>query len=276
MVVDSTPVFPPTFGHDIGRLLHLQSDFAVEVYQEACSQAFTYTLHRLGWHGTPPYAASSRMLCHVLDLLKDSTCRNARLDFEAVALEVVQQAYNLCRNTALPHEYLVNSAQLHLLETTNLNTTTSQDVRTALGRDLADLVHCEVANLINLSPLQMLDYLSPGSCGTESTAGAYGMVNIAKRTAHIAVLHWKTWAPILYEQPRPTDATLSNRLKSVDIISPGGTAAQCRPVKPVEAGPRQGISRSSSTSSELAQLGLRSGDARSSQDSLGQSPSAAA
>lgn len=196
MVIDNISSFPSTFGLDIDRLKHLQSHFTMEVYQAACIQVFTKSM---------PRNISSEMFRRLLDLSKDRSDNH-----EAVALEIVRQAYCLRGITAFPNGYLVDFVQSYLQKAISPNTSTYRDVRNALEHNLTDLVHREVGILIDLGPLQMSDYPS-------SSYEVHGMANIAKRTAHIAVLHWKIWAPILYEQPRATDANLPNMLSAEEM-----------------------------------------------------------
>ena len=268
MVTDRTKTLPTTLGHDVDRLLVLQTDFYVELYQEACNQAFADTLQRLGWIGMPPSDSYSRMLARTLALIDKRGRRNPAAS--EVALEVVQEAYHLCNFKTLPDERLVTLAQLHLQQATNLTSTVYKETRDLLGNDLADLVDQEVKDLLTLTPLQMLNHLNPGPLSSETTCGMHGLSNIAKRTAHIAVLHWRIWAPILYEQPRLAKSAALELSECPSVLSLAGLTPQGALAELVEEGP--GLEGSRESPKQGASEELESSDSSSrSGESLGES-----
>ena len=242
MIVDGRAGFPVTFCHDTERLLVLQRDFRMELFQEACGQTFIDTLHRLGWTGTPPYEAYNMMLTRVIAVLKDS--RGSDYNRE-VALEVVREAYRLCNMTTLPDERVVDFSRLYLREASKPTSSVFQRLHGRLSFALAELVDEEVEILMDLTPLQMLDSLNPEPVDN-SPSEAHGLINIAKRTAHIAVLHWKIWGPILYEQPRLNFPSASELPECSDVLSKAGLTPHGTPFEAVEDGPRPRTSRETS------------------------------
>ena len=218
----------------------------------------------------PPSNSYSRMLTRILALIDGRGRRNPAACNREVALEVVQEAYNLCSFKTLPDERLVTLAQLHLQQATNLTSTVYGETRDLLGNDLADLVDQEVKELLNLTPLQMLNHLNPGPLGSETTCGMHGLSNIAKRTAHIAVLHWRIWAPILYEQPQLSKAAASELSGCPDVLSLAGLSPQGALAELVEEGPGLEGSRESPKQGTTEELEPSDSSSRSG-ESLGES-----
>lgn len=237
IITDHRKAFPTTLGHDVDRLLVLRTDFYMELYQEACNQAFVDTLHRMGWIGMLPSNAYSRMLGRVVGILDKPGRRNPSDYNEEVALEVVHEAYRLCNFKALPDERLVKSARLQLQEASSPGSTMYEEIRDLLGYDLTDLVGNEVKDLIHLTPLQMLNHLNPGPLSSGTTCGMHGLITIARRTAHIVVLHWRIWGPILYEQPRHASLAAAAPSASPDVLSLAGFTPQGTLAELVEEGP---------------------------------------
>ena len=242
----------------------------MELYQEACNQAFADTLQRLGWIGMPPSDSYSKMLTRILALIAARGRRNPAAYNREVALEVVQEAYHLCNFKSLPDERLVTLAQVHLQQATNLTSTVYGETRDLLGNDLADLVDQEVKDLIDLTPLQMLNHLSPGPLNSETTCSLHGLSNIAKRTAHIAVLHWRIWGPILYEQPRLAKAAASELSECPDVLALAGLTPQGALAELVEEGPGLEGSRDSPKQGAPEELESSESSSRSG-ESLGKS-----
>ena len=242
----------------------------MELYQEACNQAFADTLQRLGWIGMPPSESYSRMLTRILALIDGRSRRNPAAYNREVALEVVKEAYHLYNFKLLPDERLVTLAQLHLQQVTTLTSSVYGETRDLLGNDLADLVDQEVKDLLSLTPLQMLNHLNPGPLNSETACGMHGLSNIAKRTAHIAVLHWRIWAPILYEQPLLAKAAASELSECPDVLSLAGLTPQGALAELVEEGP--GLEGTRQSPKQGASGELESSDSSSrSGESLGES-----
>lgn len=258
MIVDGRLGFPATFCHDTDRLLALQHKFHLELFQDACSQAFVDTLHRLGWTREPSYEAYNRVVTRAVAIFKDGQQRRSPGQYNReVALEIVREAYRLCSLTDLPDERLVNFSQIHLEDATEPSSSVFQRLHGRLSFELAELMDEEVEVLMELTPLQMLNYLNPGPVSTESS-GQSGMVNIAKRAAHISVLHWKIWGPILYQQPPHHMPTALELPSSSDVLSLVGLTPQGTLPGVMEDGPRPGSSRRSSTEAVIQSKDSRS------------------
>lgn len=263
IIIDGRMGFPATFCHDADRLLALQHDFRMEVYQGACGQAFIDTLQRLGWTGDPPYEAYNIMLLRVIDVLKAGQRSRDPLDYSReVALEVVREAYRLCNSITLPEERLVDLAQLYLEEASEPRSSIVQRLHGRLSFQLAELMDEEVEILMGLTPLQMLNYLNPGPLKVGTTE-VYGMLSIARRAAHIAVLHWKIWGPILYEQPRHVLPAASELPEASGVLSMVGLTPQGTLPEVTEDSRSRMISRRSSTD---ATLGSKTSRSRSTTD----------
>lgn len=103
--------------------------------------------------------------------------------------------------------------------------------------EMSTLVHLEVEAIFDVNPLQILNRYDPGPHGSSMKnrrGGDLNLQSISKRAAHIKVLHWRVWAPILYNQFDPTGnvATASMLRRIVapprHSVQPGRTSAPNR------------------------------------------------
>ena len=84
------------------------------------------------------------------------------------------------------------------------NTSVHETLRSYLAEDLQELIKREVETIKGFTPMQISDrYLPVGSAQVPSRSLTQDteLLLVAQQIAHISVLHWRVWAPILYEQP---------------------------------------------------------------------------
>ncbi|KAL8945925.1 MAG: hypothetical protein Q9222_007608 [Ikaeria aurantiellina] len=190
--------FPRTLASDSERLSVLQYDFRLCHYHLACGHTFTHTLHRLGWTGSPPTAAYTQCMQHIGAIIGT---QGTKFSFEAhpnVVLEIVRGAHELCKIPGLPSPKTLATTQLYFREALEHSTAFYSEIEGDLWDELAKLVHAEADAIFNLTPLEILNRYDPGPNHRPADISLEG---IAKRAAHIIVLHWRVWAPILYNQP---------------------------------------------------------------------------
>ena len=65
--------------------------------------------------------------------------------------------------------------------------------------ELYDMVKDEMKAIASATPLQIHEYYTP-TWYAQSTEPNPSPRNIAQRIAHISVVHWRVWAPILYRR----------------------------------------------------------------------------
>ena len=221
MIVIGYRSVPPTFRYDVDRIASLQMEFDHVTRQAACGQIFLNTLNRLGCNRLPSQHAYDTFLYRISAVAEFPQLNCDQPDaFRNIALEIVRSAYEVMENEHLPEETLVEAAISALLHSWDGQSEAFQELLTSLHRRLCMLVEQEMAVIKDKTPLQILDYYKPPPADPSFT-NLYGAIpdtqngsgsihNIAKRIAHVATLHWRIWAPILYEQRRGENATMNN------------------------------------------------------------------
>lgn len=222
LVVNNQPNYPSTFEYDFDRLRLLQLDFQNCLTQAACSQAFIECLGQLGHDRLPSteIITTLHLRIHSLTAAADSRsdlCKQAN----AVALEIVRECYSICGYKSLPSASRVDSIERRVLESWTPGSPAFKELESTLKADFSLLLNEEVKTIKTMDPIQILSYLNPPlspafapSRSPREHLLSYqelpwgrseqleeSLLNMAKRTAHIAILHWRVWLPILYEKP---------------------------------------------------------------------------
>ena len=188
--------FPSTFTIDIDRLLHLRSDVRDAINLKACDKLFSILLSRNGYTEGP----TSEMLNSVR-----SCCLSILEEFEgearwaehakSVALEITRSAHNIYGKKDFSAD--LDYAEVFLAE--------------VIGRDSGRWSHMRKSTEIEIWPplidsVKCYRHLSPLDIWNQVEAHtrpalrrrSHDPVYLAKRIAHIGILHWQVWAPILY------------------------------------------------------------------------------
>lgn len=202
LVVSNSPNFPPTFEYDVQRLHRLQAEFQDCVRMVTYCVIFIKAIGHLGFIVSP-----TREVCD--NLTKDIADLTANLDaavgstahFETVTLEIVRQAYRYCGNDSLPSDSLLQEMEGTLRQARNPQSIEFHQVQAILFNDLYYLVEDHVISTINLKPWSIIDRLNPMPSDPYAPEEDVDLPVVARRLSHILVLHWRVWAPILYQQP---------------------------------------------------------------------------
>ncbi|KAL8704926.1 MAG: hypothetical protein Q9201_001921 [Fulgogasparrea decipioides] len=207
MTVSLWDDLPLTFINDHDRLHALQYEFRLHHYGTACGYTLGATLRRLGWTSDPPAWSYAQCMQRVWAVsASQGEAFNLGLH-PRVVLEIVRTAFKVCDISALPDSGTLAFATLYLQEALHDKTSLHLKIQSKLRNELVNLVHSEVTAISNMTPLEILHRYDPNLPGP--SAGNHRDVNllenIARRIAHILVLHWRVWAPILYNQPDPTE-----------------------------------------------------------------------
>ncbi|KAL8849984.1 MAG: hypothetical protein Q9221_005090 [Calogaya cf. arnoldii] len=205
-IVTPMAMFPLTLAPDHERLRNLQHDFRLCHYHLACGHAFRNALSMFGFTGALPTLAYSECMKHIGAIIG---AQGSDFDFGAhadVVLEVVRTAFKVCDIKILPDRYTLRSTEWCLRSALDGQTALYSEIEGSLWDELSTLVHLEVEAIFDMNPLQILNRYDPGPPGPsmKNRRGRdLSLQSISKRAAHIIVLHWKVWAPILYSQPDP-------------------------------------------------------------------------
>ncbi|KAL8648389.1 MAG: hypothetical protein Q9226_006015 [Calogaya cf. arnoldii] len=205
-VVTPMATFPLTLAPDHERLRNLQHDFRLCHYHLACGHAFRNALNMFGFTGALPTLPYTECMKHIGAIIG---AQGSDFDFGAhadVVLEIVRTAFKVCDIDILPDRYTLRSTEWCLRSALDRQTALYSQIEGSLWDELSTLVHLEVEAIFDLNPLQILNRYDPGPPGPSMKSrrgGDLSLQSISKRAAHIIVLHWKVWAPILYSQPDP-------------------------------------------------------------------------
>lgn len=222
LVVSNHPHYPSTFEYDFDRLRLLQLDFQNCLTQAACSQAFIECLSQLGHDRLPSTETITTLHLRICSLTAAADSRSDLCNqANAVALEIVRECYSICGHKSLPSVSRVDSTERRVLESWTPGSAAFQELESTLKADFALLLDEEAKTIKTMDPIEILSYLnrSPSPAFAPSRSPRENLLsyqelpwgcsehleesllNMARRTAHIAILHWRVWLPILYEQP---------------------------------------------------------------------------
>lgn len=238
IIATKYPSYPSTFEHDFDRLRLLQQDFQSCLTQAACRRIFIETVLQLDHSRLPPPETCDGLLTRVSSLI---AITESKSDFSIqardVALEIARESYSVCGQRSLPSDSLLEKVEGRLVGFWNQGSGLFREIEESLAADLMNLVDREVKAIINLAPLQILNHLNPPPFPISNSHLQQqqhqqqhwsrqeqlqnGLIGIAKRTAHIAVLHWRVWGPILYESPWGRKAEES--LRRLDLSREGSS-----------------------------------------------------
>ena len=226
MIVGGYASVPPTFRFDVDRIAALQVEVDLSRKQAGCGQTLVNTLAQLGG-GPPSLQAYNNFLYRIAAIAEYPrfNCDQPEA-FKDIALEVVRSAYDLIGIENLPEDGLIEVTINALLDRWNDETIAFQELQDGYQRALERLVEIEMAAIKDKTPLQILNYynptpphpltFNPHGAVLEIQNARGSLTSISKRIAQIATLHWRVWAPILYEQPRRQSALVQSQELSPD------------------------------------------------------------
>ena len=208
MIITGDPISLPSFTFDADRLRTMQADFRTCMRLVVCGEALTRTIHVLG-HANVPLTTACEGLMHRLSCMSEvGLSRKSWLwQSENVALEIVREGYKLCNIQGLPSEKMVTDTEKFLQKGWRTQSDLYQELESFLCRDLENRVDQEVESTVSLTPLQILNHHNPEPALREPKNARDRLQSIARRIAHIAILHWRVWGPILYHQSRTIVST---------------------------------------------------------------------
>lgn len=249
-----------TFSADFDRLHALQQDFRLSHYHAACIATFRGTLHQLGWRGSLPddsYARSMQNVWAVAAGLGQNFTFKAH---SPVVLQIVTEAFQVCNISALPDSRTIFSATSCFQEAL----ADTEELKRRVWDELENLVHLEAEVIFDMTPLEILNRYDPGplTLPDASRKADLSIDSLARRTAHILVLHWRVWAPILYNQPASRTSSITEPMivtpqqEMAERRRPRGSTSSVRASRPTII-PGQTIEHHSRTAS-LSQAGSQS------------------
>lgn len=202
LVVSKSPNLPPTFEYDLQRLHRLQDEFQDCVRMMTYVVVFIDAVGHLGFIVSPTHEVCENLTRDITDLTASLEVEaGSALYYETVTLEIVRQAYHYCGNHDLPTDALLKEMEATLRRARNPQSIDFHHLQAMNFNELYGLVEGHVISTINLKPWSVIDRLNPMPSEPYAPEEVVNLSVVARRLAHILVLHWRVWAPILYQQP---------------------------------------------------------------------------
>jgi len=222
LVRDDRPLqtWPSTLLYDADRLMSLKLDLHVALYRRACFHAFDATVRAFGIR-TPLTADTYQRLWTRIEAVLEIERSDQILSISnrASTLEIVREACRVCKVTTLPDESSLSFAEWHVYICIDPHYRESQRLRADIGKKMTEAVKAEVQHLVEMTPLQMLNCVSQQPRCEEADEEKRRLSSIARRLAHISILHWRIWGPILYHQPHESLHTPTGIAASMNALS---------------------------------------------------------
>ncbi len=222
LVRDDRPLqpWPSSLLYDADRLMLLKIDLHVALYRQACFHACDATVRAFGI-STPLTADTYQRLWTRIEAVLEIERSGQTLSISnrAPTLEIVREACRVCKMFTLPDEGLLSFAEWHVYICMDPHYRESQRLRADIGEKMTEAVDAEVQHLVEMTPLQMLNSVSQQPPNEEADEEKRRLSSIARRLAHISILHWRIWAPILYHQPHGLLATSTSIAASMSALS---------------------------------------------------------
>ena len=227
MIVYDDDYLPPTFTLDYARLRSLQTQFQNLIDRAACLRTFEAVLRRLGCNAPIPRPFNNDLFARISTLAIDQPDRSEQV--VNIALEVVSRAYKVCKIRHLPSSADLEFAERHLQQNYERTNDNFSDLERLLGDQLLHLTEQEISIIGNFSPVQIVNHYQPQSSSKSSATPVTiesELLGISQKIAHITVLHWRVWAPLIYNEPVGKKFQDSNPA-SASPASVGDVQVQC-------------------------------------------------
>ena len=201
MIVHDDDYLPPTFSLDYARLRSLQTQFQYLMDRIECLRTFEAILKMLGCNAPIPKSFNNDLFARISTLTGDQPNRSEQV--ADLALEVVSRAYKVCKIPNLPSSTDLEFAERRLQQKYERANDNFSDLERLLGDQLLHLTEQEISIIGNFSPVQIVNHYQPQSSSKTSAKSVTiesELLSIAQMIAHMAVLHWRVWAPLIYNE----------------------------------------------------------------------------
>ncbi|KAL4906490.1 hypothetical protein BDW74DRAFT_133446 [Aspergillus multicolor] len=195
----SPDAFPDTFAFDAERLWQLRGGLQNAINLEICWYIFQLYIHsrkRYLHAPTQTYATFRSRIGTLMEETEDCIrgsspwLKNVRY----IALEIARLAADCCGDDNISDDIIgpiEGSLEWHLSNEHGL----FQLFQSSLREKLLKATFNTAKRYLNMSPLAICEAQRP--CA-QTADQHYDIERIATRLAHIGVLHWRVWAPMLY------------------------------------------------------------------------------
>lgn len=227
MIIYDDDYLPPTFTLDYARIRSLQTQFQNLIDRAACLRTFEAMLKRLGCNAAIPASFNNDLFACISTLTIDQPNRTEQIP--DIALQVVSRAYKVCKIQQLPSSTDLGFAERHLQQNFERTNNNFSDLERSLGDQLLHLTEQEISIISNFSPVQIVNHYQPRSSNkplAKRVTIESELLSIAQKIAHITVLHWRVWAPLIYKEPVSKKFQDSNPASAAPALV-GDVQVQC-------------------------------------------------
>ncbi|ODH46488.1 hypothetical protein GX48_07425 [Paracoccidioides brasiliensis] len=211
----SPKLFPKTFQFDIDRLCNIQDNFETLVLLQVCYQVFNAAVRRI--YGEISFCTSTynSLQSRILSVLKygdyqsvetrppgNCTIDRFRGNIPNIALEIARVAHMMqdshCGAT-YPDESTIDFASSMLRSLLWFKDAQFWDIRDCIQQDLQSITIEFAEQFWSMTALGVADSQNLGrSYDHMSLPQIPDLQCLGKRLAHIGLLHWRVWAPLIY------------------------------------------------------------------------------
>ncbi|KAL4985367.1 T-complex protein 11-domain-containing protein [Aspergillus falconensis] len=191
--------FPDTFDFDADRLWQLRGSLQNAINLEICwyiFESYIHTQRRYLPAPTQTYATFRSRIGTLMEETEDCIRGSSRWlkNVRYIALEIARLATECCGDATISDDIIgliEASLEWHLSNEHGL----FQHFQSSLREKLLEATFNTAKRYLNMSPLAICESQRVPSHTADQH---YDIERIATRLAHIGVLHWKVWAPMLY------------------------------------------------------------------------------
>lgn len=221
LISDDRPrPWPPSLMYDHNRLMALKIELHKVLYRRACFRSFDAILRSLGRRASLLPEVYERLWARIEAVLEiEFVGQSLTIGNRNSRLEITREACRICNIGGLPHDSLLRFAEWHIYSCVDSQSHHSRLLRNDIGQRLSGMVEAEVQHLKDMTPLEMLNYGSQRPQDQSIDQESKWLSSIARRLAHISVLHWRIWAPILYDQPQELTSMTTDVVGSMNNLS---------------------------------------------------------
>ena len=210
LVTSNAASLPPTLTLDYIRIRTLQARHETLVFQSCCHWTLEELVQSLDQNRRISTSACEDLFHRISVIMSDRQASwNPLRQTSDIALEIVRAAYKICKVSKIPSTEDIKFAESNLDYAQDVDYSVNHTLRSWLAEDLQDVVEDEVAIIQDLTPMQISNrYHSPGMSiilSSGRTIQETELLRMAQLIAHISVLHWRVWAPLLYEASADTN-----------------------------------------------------------------------
>ena len=202
LICDPASKIPNTFVYDKERIQSLRADFQKCLLQTIITESYCRLLRQLQYLEMPSLGLINKVLLRVWQI--DQTFlpgQSGKTVSDEIILEITRSAYETCCIETLPRDEHMAMVRSYIQSATVKDSDLYHDILASTWDELDILIEQEVESIQDLQPLQILNHYRPNP-SPQLKLETLGLHSLAQRIAHVAVLHWRVWGPILYLQPR--------------------------------------------------------------------------